>query len=517
MKKTKFVLAVLLAVVTTLPVMAAGRQAQSGTGSGGAVKIEAFLEPWVNQTIEGSDPYRDYINQLTGADWTITITSDFTAELTTRAVAGNLPDLIQLPDTRRLDSMYNEGILLADWTPYKASLPNAIKAMGDSAITRFTTNGKLICISTEPGDQLWAWNIRKDWLAKLGLKMPTTPDEFFNVLKAFTENDPDGNGKKDTYGLTAAGDGKNINELSNLGLMYGPTSWYVSNNNVSHPIIDGNYRKTLDFIRRVHSAGYIDPDWYTISWGDRVPGLLNNGIYGVAWYPPEALLQEGGRYRRDQAGTDWWDVMPTPKGGPDGGKLIALPIYGAINTVSATTGRDQAKMAAITKLLNEAVPLNEAYYAIRYGVGIDKFTMEMIEGRAYVDMGAGPISQGARMGEAPGQSQALWNWGKIICTYSLTGNGLVGQEPTIDSQNRQGIKLSNIVMAQPRIGNDHLLLNLNSDYSTATETLVNEFTIQYILGQTSDYDGFVRQWLASGGQALLDEATQQLKGYGRIR
>jgi hypothetical protein len=44
-----------------------------------------------------------------------------------------------------------------------------------------------------------------------------------------------------------------------------------------------------------------------------------------------------------------------------------------------------------------------------------------------------------------------------------------------------------------------------------------EFTIRYILGQTSDYDGFVRQWLASGGQALLDEAAQQLRGYGRIR
>jgi hypothetical protein len=27
----------------------------------------------------------------------------------------------------------------------------------------------------------------------------------------------------------------------------------------------------------------------------------------------------------------------------------------------------------------------------------------------------------------------------------------------------------------------------------------------------------VRRWLTAGGQALLDEATQQLKGYGVIR
>jgi hypothetical protein len=209
--------------------------------------------------------------------------------------------------------------------------------------------------------------------------------------------------------------------------------------------------------------------------------------------------------------------MPTPKGGPEGGKLIALPIYGAINTVSAAAGKDQVKMAAITKLLNEAIPPNDAYYAIRYGVGIDKFPIQMIEGRAYIDMGPGPISQGARMGEAAGQSQALWNWGKVIHTYSLSGNALIGQEPNIDVLSSGGIKLSNIVMAQPRIGDDHLLLNLNSDNTTATDTLTNEFTISYILGQTSDYDGFVKQWLAAGGQALLDEATTQLKGYGRIK
>ena len=43
--------------------------------------------------------------------------------------------------------------------------------------------------------------IRKDWLDKLGLEVPTTPEELLAVAKAFTEQDPDGNGKNDTYGL----------------------------------------------------------------------------------------------------------------------------------------------------------------------------------------------------------------------------------------------------------------------------------------------------------------------------
>ena len=43
------------------------------------------------------------------------------------------------------------------------------------------------------------WN--KDWLDKLGLDVPETLEEYEEVLTAFVEQDPDGNGKKDTAGM----------------------------------------------------------------------------------------------------------------------------------------------------------------------------------------------------------------------------------------------------------------------------------------------------------------------------
>jgi len=39
--------------------------------------------------------------------------------------------------------------------------------------------------------------INQNWLNKLGLQKPTTPDELYNVLVAFRDRDPNGNGKKD--------------------------------------------------------------------------------------------------------------------------------------------------------------------------------------------------------------------------------------------------------------------------------------------------------------------------------
>lgn len=43
--------------------------------------------------------------------------------------------------------------------------------------------------------------IRTDWLQKLNLNIPKTTEELYQVAKAFTEQDPDGNGRKDTYGI----------------------------------------------------------------------------------------------------------------------------------------------------------------------------------------------------------------------------------------------------------------------------------------------------------------------------
>jgi hypothetical protein len=48
-------------------------------------------------------------------------------------------------------------------------------------------------------------NIRQDWLDKLGLRMPKNPDEFYNALVAFRENDANGNGVKDEVAVTNLG------------------------------------------------------------------------------------------------------------------------------------------------------------------------------------------------------------------------------------------------------------------------------------------------------------------------
>jgi putative aldouronate transport system substrate-binding protein len=58
------------------------------------------------------------------------------------------------------------------------------------------------------------------------------------------------------------------------------------------------------------------------------------------------------------------------------------------------------------------------------------------------------------------------------------------------------------------------LLALSQQAITDANDVMNEFEIKYILGQDTDYDGFVTRWLAAGGQQLLDEAKEQWTAMG---
>ncbi|MEY8745727.1 hypothetical protein AB9M62_41525 [Bacillales bacterium AN1005] len=70
-----------------------------------------------------------------------------------------------------------------------------------------TRDGKKMAIPGTGTDYGQANNvlwIRQDWLDKLKLKAPTSIEELETVMDAFVNQDPDGNGQKDTYALDFA-------------------------------------------------------------------------------------------------------------------------------------------------------------------------------------------------------------------------------------------------------------------------------------------------------------------------
>lgn len=123
--------------------------------------------------------------------------------------------------------------------------------------------------------------IRKDWLDKLGLDIPKTIDDFEEVLRAFTEDDPDGNGIDDTYGMivTVFLEGP----LRNLATWMGsPNSWgYDEEAQMWKPwYMSEGFFEALTKMREWYAAGYINSNMATLDANSWDNDFLN-GIAGV--------------------------------------------------------------------------------------------------------------------------------------------------------------------------------------------------------------------------------------------
>lgn len=106
--------------------------------------------------------------------------------------------------------------------------------------------------------------IRQDWLDKLNLKMPTTTEEFREVLKAFVTQDPNGNGEADEIGLTGATTWNTPVEWCLLGWSFQkikPDFWlYLDDNGeLQFSASTEQYREGLRYIKSLYDEGLIDP------------------------------------------------------------------------------------------------------------------------------------------------------------------------------------------------------------------------------------------------------------------
>lgn len=125
-------------------------------------------------------------------------------------MSGDYPDIFSVPLEEYND--YVEQGIIADVTDYYDEyLSDAAKEYlnydGGDSVTKATVDDRIYGIPqmASSSDQVSVLWIRRDWLENLGLSEPKTAEEVAEVAKAFTQNDPDQNGKNDTFGFAMNG------------------------------------------------------------------------------------------------------------------------------------------------------------------------------------------------------------------------------------------------------------------------------------------------------------------------
>mgnify|MGYP000108760343 FL=1 len=142
--------------------------------------------------------------------------------------------------------------------------------------------------------QQWGYLIRQDWLDNVGLDIPTNIDEFYEVIKAFTYNDPDKNNKDDTYGLyVRAGGDSDPTELQTFSYILrayavnaGANNWVeLPDGTVTRYEASEAAKEGARFIARAIKDGLINKDWLSLK-RDSAQGPESDdfaaGKYGIA-------------------------------------------------------------------------------------------------------------------------------------------------------------------------------------------------------------------------------------------
>ncbi|MBI5302630.1 MAG: extracellular solute-binding protein [Chloroflexi bacterium] len=108
--------------------------------------------------------------------------------------------------------------------------------------------------------------IRKDWLDKVGLPIPTTIDEWHNALVAFKTKDPNGNGKADEVPFTSfwvvnpyyRGAFESRAFIGAWGIT---TTFYQDKGVIKYGPLQPEYKEFLKTIAQWYKEGLMDPDF----------------------------------------------------------------------------------------------------------------------------------------------------------------------------------------------------------------------------------------------------------------
>jgi ABC-type glycerol-3-phosphate transport system substrate-binding protein len=209
--------------------------------------------------------------------------------VTTILSSGEQMDVMAI-DTNAYDyaSFARNGLLLPlDDYLATGKWPTLAKlAYGDIYNWRYNVDGKVygIPMPIQPGD--WNNYIRSDWLEKLGLSMPTTPDEMYEVLKAFKEKDPDGNGVNDTLGVYVAQRNGQLQPLYAMFMnIYGSSFDVSADGKLQFLYTSPQYKEALTYVNKLYREGLINQDLFTINDKNYVRYQFSAGVSGWVTSP----------------------------------------------------------------------------------------------------------------------------------------------------------------------------------------------------------------------------------------
>jgi putative aldouronate transport system substrate-binding protein len=445
-------------------------------------------------------------------------------QVTLAIASGDVPDIMRVSSYR----LFEQGARAGLWTDlstvydqYADDWMKMIRAKYPAAFDYASVDGKLYGVpplndNRQFGALLW---IRDDWLQKLNLKAPTTIDEMIAVARAFTFNDPDGNGKNDTYGLAL-----NSNLVTDdFAYLHGIFSAFGvpafthqmyyrgADGKMTFAYLDPHAKDALRVIAQMFKDGLIDPE-FTVMDVNKIAEYVVSSRVGMeyghqwnTWWPWNGLFTATGILAHPY-------VIPTQ---PGISPKIGHPsnVAGGDITVISAKNKNPEALIKMFNLYNQTVnPYMSDEVAAKYDAD-EQYRFSPTWINEPQEPNYQPLLQAAFDKSSPdGMPQNLISRYNQINDFSAGTNtstdayGLWGQYSNEGSMYLIMNKyVPNGWMVESVLGATWPQVLIDSDASLQKITLQAFTEIINGTRPVDYYDTYVQNWLRAGGQQVLDE------------
>jgi len=325
MKRAVLLLVVSLILLPATLVVASGGGEQKATGAaatGASVLTPVGQVPIVSQPVTvkffapqsptivdfNTNSFTLWFEKRTGVhiNWDLAPASEYPEKLNLVLASGDYPDAFHtgtgnIGTSNEVKYGTQQGVLLAVNDLIDKYMPNLKRFMLETpgmreAITNL--DGKIYgfpgynsCYHCENSQRMW---VNQGFLDKLGLKAPTTTDEFYNMLVAFKKNIPG------SVPLTSTISG---NWQSNLdGFLMNPFIFSSAQGNLDMKLRVSNstgkidsiadkegYREGLRYLRKLYAEGLLDPNAITQT-NDQLRALFADASKDIVGAMPSGTM-----------------------------------------------------------------------------------------------------------------------------------------------------------------------------------------------------------------------------------